>query len=153
MTFQSFWLFLTVSFLTVSAPFSNLNLISTHFTYSLYGLKHGLFRKNFIVFPVPRNEPDNSKNLKSGDVETNPGPPIIYKDLVSIFNENRKKLNVFHVNCQSLIKKKTTMNEILNYLGTNAIYGLSETKEALVSRRIEEAELCYLCQNSQSKKF
>ena len=65
--------------------------------------------------------------MKSGDVETNPGPPIVYKDLVSIFKGNRKKLKFFHVNCQSLIKKETTMHEILNGLGTNTIYGFSET--------------------------
>ena len=65
--------------------------------------------------------------MKSGDVETNPGPPIVYKDLVSIFNEIRKNLKFFHVSCRSLIEKKTTMHEILNDLGTNTIYGLSET--------------------------
>ena len=31
------------------------------------------------------------------------------------------------MNCQSLIKKKTTVHELLNDLGTNTIYGLSET--------------------------
>ena len=66
-------------------------------------------------------------DMKSGDVETNPGPPIVYKDLVSIFKENRKKLKLIHVNCQSLIKKKSTMHQNLNDLGTNTIYGLSET--------------------------
>ena len=63
----------------------------------------------------------------SGDVETNPGPHVNFKASTKFFQNNNKYLKRFHVNAQSLIKKKLTLENITKDLGTNTIYGISET--------------------------
>ena len=63
----------------------------------------------------------------SGDVETNPGPEVNLKALTKLFQNNNKYLKSFHVIAQNLIKKRLTLEDITNDLGTNTIYGISET--------------------------
>ena len=75
----------------------------------------------------------SERKLKlSGDVETNPGPQVNFKALTKLFQNNNKYLKIYHVNAQSLIKKRLTLEDITKDLGTNTIYGVSETwlKEA-----------------------
>ena len=70
----------------------------------------------------------SGRKLKlSGDVETNPGPQDNFKALAKLFQNNTKYLKSFLVNAQSLIKKKLTPEDITKDLGTNTIYGISET--------------------------
>ena len=70
----------------------------------------------------------SERKLKlSGDVETNPGPQVNFKALTNLFRVNNKYLKFFHVNAQSLIKKRLTLEDITKDLGTNTIYAISET--------------------------
>ena len=47
------------------------------------------------------------KLLRSGDIELNPGPEVIYKLLTQIFTKQNRKLKFFNINCQSLNKKRS----------------------------------------------
>ena len=70
----------------------------------------------------------SERKLKlSGDVETNPGPQVNFKSLTKLFQNNNKYLKIFLVNAQNLIKKRLTLEDITKDLGTNTIYGISET--------------------------
>ena len=39
--------------------------------------------------------------LLSGDIETNPGPSIVFKHLTSIFRNNNKRIKFLHVKAQN----------------------------------------------------
>ena len=65
--------------------------------------------------------------LKSGDVESNPGPQIIYKLPTQLFIRNKRKLKFIHISCQSLNKKRDTLKELMGDLGENTMYGITET--------------------------
>ena len=64
--------------------------------------------------------------LRSGDVELNPGPLTIYKYLIQYFTENSTHLKIFHMNCQSLVKKKHVLQHMMSDLGDNTILAFSE---------------------------
>ena len=68
-----------------------------------------------------------SNLLKSGDIETNPGPRMVFKFLKQMFSNNDKKLKLFHLNCQSIVKKRETLQQVIDDLGVNTICGISET--------------------------
>ena len=63
----------------------------------------------------------------SGDIEVNPGPQIIFKALTNTFHNKSKRLKFFHVNAQSLVRKRLVLEDIVRDLGTNTIFGISET--------------------------
>ena len=65
--------------------------------------------------------------LRSGDVELNPGPLTIYKYLIHYFTEKSTHLKLFHMNCQSLLKKKHVLQHMMSDLGDNTIFAFSET--------------------------
>ena len=65
--------------------------------------------------------------MKSGDVESNPGPQIIYKLLTQMFIRNKRKLKFIHINCQSLYKRCGTLKALMDALGENTINGITET--------------------------
>ena len=97
------------------------------FSYIAYVLK--LFMKNTSKKSPIRASPAVIflLLLKSGDVEINPGPHVVFKYLTRVFTHNSKKLKFFHVNAQSLVKKRLALNFIVDDLGENTIYGISET--------------------------
>ena len=43
--------------------------------------------------------------LKSGVIETNPGPQMVFKFITQVFSNNEKKLKLFHLNCQTIVKE------------------------------------------------
>ena len=67
------------------------------------------------------------KLLRSDDIELNPGPEDIYKLLTQIFTKQNGKLKFFNINCQSLNNKKESFKDIIQDLGENTIYGITET--------------------------
>ena len=65
--------------------------------------------------------------LIHGDVERNPGP---LETLNSIHTKCKKwpmQLKIVHANCQSIQKKQLQLKSLLNDIGPNCIYGLTET--------------------------
>ena len=56
------------------------------------------------------------KLLRSGDIELNPGPEVIYKLLTQIFTKQNRKLKFFSINV-SLNKKKESFKDIIQDLG------------------------------------
>ena len=64
--------------------------------------------------------------LLSGDIETNPGPSIVFKHLTSIFRNNNKRIKFIHINAQSLLKKQIILEAFIRDLGPNTIFGISE---------------------------
>ena len=44
-----------------------------------------------------------------------------------MFIRNKRKLKFIHINCQSLNKKRDTLNELMGDLGENTIYKITET--------------------------
>ena len=115
--------------------FSTLCMLFTHiikktptFSYIAYGFK--LFMKTTSEKSHIRASPAVAiflSLLKSGDVEINPGPHVVFKYSTRIFTHNSKTLKFFHVNAQSLVKTRLTLNFIVDDLGENTIYGISET--------------------------
>ena len=65
--------------------------------------------------------------LRSGDVETNPGPPVTYTQLLGSVKKFPKNVKFFHINCRSLCNKRNTIKKIINDLGDNTVYGFTET--------------------------
>ena len=63
----------------------------------------------------------------SGDIEINPGPLINFKYLTTLFKKNNRSLKFFHLNAQSLLKKRSTLENLINDLGANTIFGFSES--------------------------
>ena len=66
---------------------------------------------------------------KCGDVESNPGPnkSLIYKSSFRFVKKNSNRLKFCHINCQSAIQKKAQLTTMLQDLGSNIIFALSET--------------------------
>ena len=65
--------------------------------------------------------------LIHGDIERNPRP---LKTLSSIHTKCKKwpmQMKIVHANCQSIQKKHLQLKNLLNDLGPNCIYGLTET--------------------------
>ena len=62
-----------------------------------------------------------------GNIEINPGPLINYKYLTTLFKTNNRSLKFFHLNAQSLLKKRSTLENLINDLGANIIFGFSES--------------------------
>ena len=60
----------------------------------------------------------------SGDIETNPGPPRNFKYLLTLFKKNNRSLKFFHLNAQSSRKKRSTLENMINDLGPNTIFGV-----------------------------
>ena len=65
--------------------------------------------------------------LKCGDIESNPGPLISFKTLTKTFKDNNNRLKFFHINAQSLLRKRLTLQDMILDLGPNCIFGISET--------------------------
>ena len=65
--------------------------------------------------------------LLSGDMETNPSPSIVFKHLTSILRNNNKRIKFIHINAQSLLKKQIMLEDFIQELGPNTIFGISET--------------------------
>ena len=65
--------------------------------------------------------------LRSGDVDLNPGPLTIYIILVQYFTRKSTHLKLFHMNCQSLLKKKHVLQYMMNDLDNNTTLAFSET--------------------------
>ena len=63
----------------------------------------------------------------SRDVGLNTVPLTIYKDLIQYFTEKSTYLKLFHMNCQSLLKKQHVLQHMMNDLGDNTIFAFSET--------------------------
>ena len=118
-----------LGFLLLSATTPTLNNMKRRSN----GLKSG--RICYLVFaisiePLKKVSEGNiikHRILKSGNVESNPGPQIIYKLLTQLFIRNRRKLKFIHINCQSLNKKHGNLKEPMGDLGQNTIYGITET--------------------------
>ena len=64
--------------------------------------------------------------LRSGDVELNPGPLTIYKYLIQYFTEKSTHLKLFHMNCQSLVRKHA-LQHMMKDLGDNTNFAFSQT--------------------------
>ena len=94
-----------------------------------FGLKYKMTtrRRKTRLLKCYNSYRDNQRLLLSGDVEINPGPSINFKFLTEQFARNMKQLKFFHVNCQSMLHKKTQIESIISDLGENCIYGLTET--------------------------
>ena len=94
-----------------------------------YGLKYKMTRKQrkTRLSKYYNTYRYNQRLLLSGDVELNPGPLINFKFLTEQFARNKKQLKFFHVNCQSMLHKKTQVESIISDLGENCIYGFTET--------------------------
>ena len=65
--------------------------------------------------------------LGSGDIEMNPRSTVNFKKFSQEFLKAPKNTKFFHANCQSIVQKKEQIQIILNGLGDNTVYGLSET--------------------------
>ena len=65
--------------------------------------------------------------LGSGVIEMNPGPTVNFKKLSQDYLKAPTNTKFFHANCQSIVQKKEQVQIILNGLGDNTVYGLSET--------------------------
>ena len=59
--------------------------------------------------------------LHAGDVDLGPGPQTVYITLAQIVNREEQKLKYFHINCQSLVKKRSTLKDVLKDLGEKMI--------------------------------
>ena len=64
--------------------------------------------------------------LLFGDIETNPGPSIVFKHLTSFFRNNNKRIKFIHINAQSLLKKQIILEAFIRDPGPNTIFGISE---------------------------
>ena len=65
--------------------------------------------------------------MRSGDIETNPGPINSIKDTFidcETFSDNLKFL---HLNVRSITRKQLQFKSLMNDVDANCIYGLSET--------------------------
>ena len=65
--------------------------------------------------------------LLAGDVEINPGPIENYRLTVLRAQKAKNELKIFHLNCQSSVKKKHQLKNLINDLGRNCIYCFTET--------------------------
>ena len=65
--------------------------------------------------------------LLAGDVEINPGPSENYRSTVLRTQKAKNELKIFQLNCQSLVKKKHQLKNLMNVLGRNFIYCFTET--------------------------
>ena len=65
--------------------------------------------------------------LLAGDIELNPGPVCVYKKTTELFKNNYRKLKFLHVNCHSIVSKKKQIDNLIEDLGNNTVYGFCET--------------------------
>ena len=88
------------------------------------------FKELVLIFPTKLNVFTYLEKLgllKCGDFESNPGPLVNFKSLTKIFHENGNRMKFFHINAQSLLKKRSTLKGLIQDLGPNNITGVSET--------------------------
>ena len=65
--------------------------------------------------------------LRSGDIETNPGPIKSIKDIFLDCETYSDNLKFLHLNVRSITRKQLQLKSLMNDVGANCIYGLSET--------------------------
>ena len=65
--------------------------------------------------------------LRSGDIETNPGPIKSVKDIFLDCETYSDNLKFLHLNVRSITRKQLQLKSLMNDVGANCIYGLSET--------------------------
>ena len=119
---------------------SAINVPASHETDVLYNyLDAPTFRTFFLFFTVKKRlfkwpvkvtrlySIIIKRLLGSGDIEMNPGPTVNFKKFSQEFVKAPKNTTFFHANCQSIVQKKEQIQIILNGLGDNTVYGLSET--------------------------
>ena len=63
----------------------------------------------------------------SVDIETNPVPQVNFKASTNVSRTNSTYSMFFHINAQSLIKERLTLEDKGKYVSTNTICGLSKT--------------------------
>ena len=61
------------------------------------------------------------------DIETNPGPILKQEETLKLLKKYKNNLKIFHLNTQSVIRKKTQLKLLFNNIGENTIFGVSET--------------------------
>ena len=66
------------------------------------------------VFPL--------KLFLSGDIEINPGPQLNVKHLKNLSRKTIWSLKFFHLNAQSLPKKRTKIKNLIKDYGANTIF-------------------------------
>ena len=67
------------------------------------------------------------KLLKAGDIERNPGPVLSFENIISPLKKYSNSLKIFHINSQSLTKKRNQVKMLTNQLSEKCIYCFSET--------------------------
>ena len=82
---------------------------------SLIAMKNMLITYMFLIL------------LLAGDIQLNPGPVCVYKKTTELFGNSNRKLKFFHVNCHSIVSKKKHIENIIEDLGNNTVYGFCET--------------------------
>ena len=65
--------------------------------------------------------------LRSGDIETNPGPIKSMKDIFLDCETYSDNLKFLQLNVRSIKRKQLQLKSLINDVGANCIYGLSET--------------------------
>ena len=65
--------------------------------------------------------------LRSGDIETNRGPIKSIKDIFLDCETYSDNLKFLHLNVRSITRKQLQLKSLMNDVGANCIYGLSET--------------------------
>ena len=63
----------------------------------------------------------------SGDIERNPGPFTSYNNMLEIIKKHENNLKYFHLNTQSIIRKRTQLKNLMHDCGLNTIFAISET--------------------------
>ena len=63
----------------------------------------------------------------SGDIERNPGPFTSYENMLEIIKKHENNLKYFHLNTQSIIRKRTQLKNLMHDCGLNTIFAISET--------------------------
>ena len=66
--------------------------------------------------------------LRSGDIETNPAPIKSLKEIFLDCQTYSDNLKFLHLNVRSITRKKLQSKSLLNDIGANCIYGLSESR-------------------------
>ena len=95
--------------------------------------------------------------LMGGDVESNPGPPITYTQMLQIIQNKENYLEYVHLNFQDL-RKYSALRSFISDLGPNTILAVTETwlkdddlKTRDVSPQTHKRLSCYRISTSKSK--
>ena len=66
--------------------------------------------------------------IQCGDVEQNPGPVLKYTECVKTVGASFKNnVKIFSLNCRSIVGQNSTLKQLMDDLGKNTIFGLTET--------------------------